>query len=157
MENIPAPEVEKKKELKVYSFTRIINSKNIKEATTEKDGPNNEESTFNFKLNLLQNEISIIAKKDTKNEKLANISYEQYISLKTLQSFNKFFSILDTEKIFVIIQKSFEQSLDNITLEEDKIVINLMVNFMEVVTEKLKFELQMIKLTNEEETDIRYY
>ena len=37
-------------------------------------------------------------------------------------------------------------------LEEDKLVIKLMINFMEVVTEELTFELQKIKLSSEEES-----
>ena len=105
-------------------------------------------------MNLFQNEISIIATKDKKNTKLPNITYEKYIDLETLQSFNKFFSILDTEKIFLIIQKSFEQKFDKILVKEDKMVIQLIVNFMDVVTEEIKFELQMVKLSNEEETNI---
>ena len=37
-------------------------------------------------------------------------------------------------------------------LEEDKLVIKLMINFMEVVSEELTFELQKIKLSSEEES-----
>lgn len=146
MDNISAPDPEKKKELKVYSFTRIINE------TPEKDDSKPNESGFKFILTLYDKEISIVAKNENQNSKFPNILYEKYISLETLQSFNKFFSILDTEKIFVIIQKSFEQNFDNISIKEDKLEIKLMVNFMDVVTEEITFELQMIKLSKEEET-----
>jgi len=69
-----------------------------------------------------------------------------------LQGYNKFFSILSIEKIFETIQKFFELNYDNMFLEEDKLVIKLMINFMEVVTEELTFELQKIKLSSEEES-----
>ena len=146
IDNISAPDPEKKKELKEYSFTRIINE------TPEKDDSIPNGSEIKFTLTLYDKEISIIAKNENQNSKFPNILYEKYISLETLQSFNKFFSILDTEKIFVIIQKSFEQNFDNISVKEDKLEIKLMVNFMDVVTEEITFELQMIKLSKEEET-----
>jgi hypothetical protein len=107
IDNISAPDPEKKKELKEYSFTRIINE------TPEKDDSIPNGSEIKFTLTLYDKEISIIAKNENQNSKFPNILYEKYISLETLQSFNKFFSILDTEKIFVIIQKSFEQNFDN--------------------------------------------
>ena len=69
-----------------------------------------------------------------------------------MQGYNKFFSILSIEKIFETIQKFFELNYDNMFLEEDKLVIKLMINFMEVVTEELTFELQKIKLSSEEES-----
>jgi len=146
IDNVSAPGPEKKKELKVYSFTRIINE------TPENDDSKPNGKEFKFILTLYDKEISIVAKNENQNSKLPNILYEQYITLETLQSFNKFFSILDTDKIFVIIQKSFEQNFDNISVKEDKLEIKLMVNFMEVVTEEITFELQMIKLSKEEET-----
>jgi len=146
IDNVSAPGPEKKKELKVYSFTRIINE------TPENDDSKPNGKEFKFILTLYDKEISIVVKNENQNSKLPNILYEQYITLETLQSFNKFFSILDTDKIFVIIQKSFEQNFDNISVKEEKLEIKLMVNFMEVVTEEITFELQMIKLSKEEET-----
>ena len=74
------------------------------------------------------------------------------MSLETLQGYNKFFSILNIKKIFETIQKSFELNYDNLFLEDNKLVIKLMINFMEVVTEELTFELQKIKLSGEEES-----
>ena len=67
---------------------------------------------------------------------------------------NKIFSILDTEKIFAIIKNSFEQQFDHITIEEDKIIIKLMINFMEVMTEEIMFELEKIKLSSEEDNSL---
>ena len=108
--------------------------------------------TLNLILSLYPKEISISAKEKNKNEKLPNILYETNLSLETLQGYNKFFSILNIKKIFETIQKSFELNYDNIFLEDDKLVIKLVLNFMEVVTEELTFELQKIKLSGEEES-----
>ena len=152
--NISAPEPGKKEALKEYSFTRIINLKN-KLSETPKDEDIQKEpkdsTTLNLIISLYPKEISISAKEKNKNEKLPNILYETNLSLETLQGYNKFFSILSIEKIFETIQKSFELNYDNMFLEEDKLVIKLMINFMEVVTEELTFE-QKIKLSSEEES-----
>ena len=153
--NISAPEPGKKEALKEYSFTRIINLKN-KHSETPKDKDKKKETkdstTLNLILSLYPKEISISAKEKNKNEKLPNILYETNLSLETLQGYNKFFSILSIEKIFETIQKFFELNYDNMFLEEDKLVIKLMINFMEVVTEEITFELQKIKLSSEEES-----
>jgi hypothetical protein len=153
--NISAPEPGKKEALKEYSFTRIINLKN-KHSETPKDEDIQKEpkdsTTLNLIISLYPKEISISAKEKNKNEKLPNILYETNLSLETLQGYNKFFSILSIEKIFETIQKFFELNYDNMFLEEDKLVIKLMINFMEVVTEELTFELQKIKLSSEEES-----
>ena len=105
-------------------------------------------------LKLYDKEISLIAQRERLNPKLPNILYEKYLSLETLQSLNKFFSVLDTEKIFIIIKNSLEQKLDHITIEDDTIKIKIIINFMEVMTEEILFELEQIKLSNEEETTI---
>ena len=105
-------------------------------------------------LYLYDTEISLVAQRENINNKMPNILYEESISLETLQSLNKIFSILNLDKIFTIIQKSFEQKFDHISAQEDKLVIKMMINFMEVMTEEVTFELQMIKLSNEEETII---
>ena len=153
--NISAPEPGKKEALKEYSFTRIINLKN-KHSETPKDEDIQKEpkdsTTLNLIISLYPKEIYISAKEKNKNEKLPNILYETNLSLETLQGYNKFFSILSIEKIFETIQKFFELNYDNMFLEEDKLVIKLMFNFMEVVTEELTFELQKIKLSSEEES-----
>lgn len=154
MENNSAPVPEKKKELKVYTFTRNLNPEENNEEIKGKDLLNQENLLLNYSLNLYDKEISIIAQKKNINPKLPDIMYEAYIGLETLQSFNKFFSILETEKIYAIIQYSFEQKFDHIKIVENKIIIKLMINIMEVITEEIKFELTMVKLNSEEETKI---
>ena len=154
MENKSAPEPEKKKELKVYSFTRNIPLNEKDAETPGKDDPKINGCTLNLSLKLYDKEISLTAQRERSNPKLPNILYEKYISLETLQSLNKFFSLLDTEKIFVIIKNALEQKLDHITIEEDKIKIKIIINFMEVMTEEILLELEQIKLSNEEETTI---
>jgi len=149
MEDNTTPDTEKKKELKSYSFTRNIpnNAKN-----GEIQGKN--ELTLNLTLKLYDKEISLKAQKENINSKLLNIKYEKYISLETLQGMNKLFSVLDTEKIFDIIKSGFEQKFDKISLEEDKIIIKLMINFMEVMKEEIIFELEKRNLSSEEENII---
>ena len=154
MENSSAPEPEKKKELKTYSFTRDIFSNEKDEETPGNNENKNGGNTLNLTLTLYDKEISLIAQKENISPKLPNIIYEKYISSETLQGLNKIFSILDTEKIFTIIKNSFEQKLDHITIEEDKIIIKLMINFMEVMTEEIVFELEQVKMSEEEEVII---
>ena len=154
MENRSAPEPEKKKELKTFSFTRDISNKENDEKNPGNDENKNGGNTLNLTLTLYDKEISLVAQRDNINPKLPNIIYEKYISAETLQGLNKIFSVLDTEKIFIIIKNSFEQKLDHITIEEDKIIIKLMINFMEVMTEEIAFELDKIKLSSEEENSI---
>ena len=153
--NISAPEPGKKEALKEYSFTRIINLKNKLSETPKEENIKidpKESKTLNLTLSLYPKEISISAKEENKNDKLPNLLYETNLGLETLQGYNKFFSILNIEKIFETIQKFFELNYDNIFLEEDKLMIKLMINFMEVVTEELTFELKKIKLSSEEES-----
>ena len=142
-------DTEQKKELKTYSFTRNIpnNAKN-----EEIQGKN--ELTLNLTLTLYDKEISLIAQRENINPKLLNIKYEKYISLESLQSLNKFFSVLETEKIFDIIKSVFEQKLDKISIEEDKIIIKLMIDIMKVMKEEIVFELKKKKLSREEENTI---
>ena len=154
MENRSAPEPEKKKELKTFSFTRDISNKENDEKTPGNDENKNGGNILNLTLTLYDKEISLVAQRDNINPKLPNIIYEKYISAETLQGLNKIFSILDTEKIFTIIKNSFEQKFDHIAIEEDKIIIKLMINFMEVMTEEIAFELDKIKLSSEEENSI---
>ena len=154
MENNSAPEPEKKKELKTFSFTRDISNKENDEKTPGNDENKNGGNILNLTLTLYDKEISLVAQRDNINPKLPNIIYEKYISAETLQGLNKIFSVLDTEKIFTIIKNSFEQKFDHIAIEEDKIIIKLMINFMEVMTEEIAFELDKIKLSSEEENSI---
>ena len=149
MEDCSTPDTKKKKELKTYSFTRNIPNNAKKEEIKGKN-----ELTLNLILTLYDKEISLVAQKENINTKFLNIKYEKYINLETLQSMNKFFSILDTEKIFDIIKSGFEQKFDKIYTEEDKIFIKLMINFMEVMKEEIIFELDKRNLSSEEENII---
>ena len=154
MNNYLVSEPKKKKELKVYYFTRIINFNDNTIEIPEKNCSNIGRNRINFVLTLYDKEISLVAQRESINPKLSNIVYEKYISLETLRSMNKFFSILDIEKIFTIIQNGFEQKFDQILIEEDKIVIKLMINNREMMKEEIIFELQTIKLSTEEEITI---
>ena len=110
MENNSAPEPEKKKELKVYSFTRIITPNDkVEEKPTKpkKENSKQEGITLNFKMNLYDKEISLVAQKENINPKLKNIVYEKYISLETLQSLNKFFFHFGQGKNICYYSKSF--------------------------------------------------
>ena len=111
MENKSAPEPEKKKELKVYSFTRNIHINEKDDETPGKDDSKICGNTLNLSLKLYDIEISLIAQRERLNPKLPNILYEKYLSLETLQSLNRFFSVLDTEKIFIIIKNALEQKI----------------------------------------------
>ena len=82
---------------------------------------------------------------------MLNIVYESAISLETFKSYCKFFAVLEGEKIFEFVKKSFEQNYDEITMDEDTLKIKLMINIMDIVTETLSFELKRIKFSNEEE------
>ena len=110
MENNSAPEPEKKKELKAYSFTRIIAQNDKVEETPMKPKKENSKQdgiTLNFSLNLYDKEISLVAQKENINPKLKNIVYEKYISLETLQSLNKFFFHFGQGKNICYYSKSF--------------------------------------------------
>ena len=121
MENKSAPEPEKKKELKVYSFTRNIPPNEKDAETPGKDDSKINGCTLNLSLKLYDKEISLIAQRERLNPKLPNILYEKYISLESLQSLNKFFSVLDTEKIFVIMHKSTSAKAANVLFMSERI------------------------------------
>ena len=156
-ENQKAPEPENLNQKKEYSFTRLINPKDNISQTPGKDDLNINKidtTTFNLTLSLLENEISLVAKEHKENSKLPNISYEKKLDFETLKGFNKFFALLNCEKIFDVIQKSFELNYDQISVENDIMKIKIMITFMEVVTEEMSIELQKIKFSDEEETCI---
>ena len=154
MNKFSSPVSEKKKELKTYTFTRVINLEEKNEETTGNNDLKSDGKTLNLTLTLYDNEISLIAQRENIEHMLPKIVYEKYLSLEILQSLNKFFSVLDAEKIFAIIKSGFEQKFDHISIEENKVMIKLVINFMEVITEEIIFELDKMKLSNEEETTI---
>ena len=156
-ENQKAPEPENLKPKKEYSFTRLINPKDNISQTPGKDDLNINKidtTTFNLTLSLFENEISLVAKEYKENSKLPNTSYEKKLDFETLKGFNKFFALLNCEKIFDVIQKSLELNYDQISVENDIMKIKIMITFMEVVTEEMSIELQKIKFSDEEETCI---
>ena len=156
-ENQKAPEPENLKPNKEYSFTRLINPKDNISQTPGKDDLNINKIdtiTFNLTLSLFENEISLVAKEHKENSKLPNTSYEKKLDFETLKGFNKFFALLNCEKIFDVIQKSFELNYDQISVENDIMKIKIMITLMEVVTEEMSIELQKIKFSDEEETCI---
>ena len=157
-ENQKAPEPENLKPKKEYSFTRLINPKDNISQTPGKDDLNINKiditTTFNLTLSLFENEISLVAKEHKENSKLPNTSYEKKLDFETLKGFNKFFALLNCEKIFDVIQKSFELNYDQISVENDIMKIKIMITLMEVVTEEMSIELQKIKFSDEEETCI---
>ena len=156
-ENQKAPEPENLKPKKEYSFTRLINPKDNISQTPGKDDLNINKidtTTFNLTLSLFENEISLVAKEHKENSKLPNTSYEKKLDFETLKGFNKFFALLNCEKIFDVIQKSFELNYDQISVENDIMKIKIMITLMEVVTEEMSIELEKIKFSDEEETCI---
>ena len=156
-ENQKAPEPENLKPKKEYTFTRLINPKDNISQTPGKDDLNINKidtTTFNLTLSLFENEISLVAKEHKENSKLPNTSYEKKLDFEALKGFNKFFALLNCEKIFDVIQKSFELNYDQISVENDIMKIKIMITFMEVVTEEMSIELQKIKFSDEEETCI---
>ena len=127
MENNSAPEPERKKELKVYAFARnIAPVENIKKS--RKICPKSRWKYQKFIFELIRQRNIFNRQKKNINPKLPDITYEKYIS--------------------------FEKNLDNITLEEEKMVIKVMINIIGVITEEIIFGLLMVKLCNQEEKEI---
>lgn len=149
------PDPEKKKELKVFTFTRFIgDSENIPQ---EKDAQKQEKDTnisFTFILALCKNQISFSSKKSSDNPNMPNIIYKTVLSLETLRSLSKFFNLSNIERIFELIQKSFELNHDKISIEGDVLRIKLYISLMDILTEEINIELQKIKLSNEEEVEV---
>ena len=143
MENInqEAPDPEKKKELKCFTFTRSLQNdeetpqgpKNEKENNQEKEKSN--KLILDFTLNLYEDEIIFNVKQRKENFKVANIIYEKSFSLEFFKSY-KILTSLNLEKTFDLIQKSFELDYDQIILEENELRIKLMINLMDVITEE---------------------
>ena len=126
MENInqEAPDPEKKKELKSFTFTRSLQNneetpqgpKNEKENNQEKE--KSDKFILDFTLNLYEDEIIFNVKQRKENFKVANIIYEKSFSPEFFKSY-KILTSLNLEKTFDLIQKSFELDYDQIILEEN--------------------------------------
>ena len=63
---------------------------------------------------------------------MSNIVYESAISLEIFKIYCKFFAVLEGQKIFEFVNKSFEQNYDKITMNEDNLKIKLMINKMDI-------------------------
>ena len=158
MENInqEAPDPEKKKELKSFTFTRSLQNdeetpqgpKNEKENNQEKEKSN--KLILDFTLNLYEDEIVFNIKQRKENFKVANIIYEKGFSPEFFKSY-KILTLANLEKTFDLIQKSFELNYDHIILEENELRINLMINLMDVITEEINLEIPMIKMASQDE------
>jgi len=68
-----------------------------------------------------------------------------------LKNLNKFFALIENKQIFELIQKSFELNYDEITFSEEKLIIKLMINMMNVLTEEIDFEIPGIKMEKQDE------
>ena len=165
MENInqEAPDPEKKKELKSFTFTRSLqnneetpqgpknekgnNQENIKK---EKEKEKSDKFILDFTLNLYEDEIIFNVKQRKENFKVANIIYEKNFSHEFFKSY-KILTLLNLEKTFDLIQKSFELDYDQIILEENELRIKLMINLMDVITEEINLEIPMIKMASQDE------
>ena len=165
MENVnqEAPDPEKKKDLKSFTFTRSLqndektpqgpkiekenNQENIKK---EKEKEKSDKFILDFTLNLYEDKIIFNVKQRKENFKVANIIYEKSFSLEFFKNY-KILTSLNLEKTFDLIQKSFELDYDQIILEENELRIKLMINIMDVLTEEINLEIPMIKMANQDE------
>jgi len=160
--NENAPDPQKKKEQKTFIFTRTIQ---IDESTPQgpKESKENKENKLNsekeeikdniiltFNIILFDDEIVINVEQRKENSKIKNIIYEKNFLPEYFKDY-KTLSLANLEKKFELIQKSFELNYDHITLEENEIIIKLMINIMDILTEEIKFEIPMIKMTNQDE------
>ena len=160
--NQEAPAPEKKKELKSFKFTRIIENDEETPKSPKEKTENNQEKIkqeikgggakiiLNFTLNLYEDEILFDIKQRKENFKVANIIYEKGFLSEFFKDY-KILSLANLEKTFDLIQKSFELNYDLITLEENKLKIKLMINLMDVITEEINLEIPVIKMSNQDE------
>ena len=158
--NENAPDPEKKKELKSFIFTRSIENEEetpkdpkdgkLNEQNKEKDKEKKDKFLLSFSLKLYEDEIIINAEQRKENFKVANIIYEKNFLLEFFKNY-KILSTINLDKIFDLIQKSFELNYDHISLEEKELKIKLMINIMDVITEEINMEIPMITMTNQDE------
>ena len=122
MENInqEAPDPEKKKELKSFTFTRSLQNEEETPQGPKNEKENNQENLkkeksdkfiLDFTLNLYEDEIIFNVKQRKENFKVANIIYEKSFSPEFFKSY-KILTSLNLEKTFDLIQKSFELDYD---------------------------------------------
>ena len=151
--NEKAPEPEIKKELKSFTFTRSLQNEEETPQHPKEENINldkNDKVILTFILNLYENEILFNIEQRKENFKVANIIYEKSFLIEFFKNY-KILSTINLDKIFDLIQKSFELNYDHITLEENKLKIKLMINLMDVITEEINMEIPMTKMTNQDE------
>ena len=154
----PAPE---KKILKSFIFIRSLQNNEETPKGPKDEKENNQENLkqekgeidkiiLNFTLNLYEDEIVFNVKQRKEKFKVFNIIYEKSFLHEFFKNY-KILSLANLEKIFDLIQKSFDLNYDHIILEENQLKIKLMINVMDVITEEINFEIPMIKMTNQNE------
>ena len=133
--NQGAPTPKLNKELKSFIFTRSLQKDEEIPKCSEDKKENNQENIkqkkekgaiiiLDFTLNLYENEIAFNVKQRKENFKVVNIIYEKGFSHEFFKNY-KILSSVDLEKVFDLIQKSFELNYDHIILEENELRINL--------------------------------
>ena len=157
MEDAKAPEPEKMEEIKRYTFTKIIQSQEVTpqgpKIDEQKPDKEKESTKLDFALILYRDGIAFDVKEIKEERKTPVAIYETLINLETLKSLCNLFNKLNAEKIWELIQKSFEMNYDNISVEEEGIKIKLMINIMDVITEEISFTIPKIQFTKEEEVE----
>ena len=159
--NQEAQNPEKKKELKSFTFSRSLqndeeipqgpkNEKGNNQENIKKEKEKSDKFILDFTLNLYEDEIIFNIKQRKENFKVANIIYEKGFSPEFFKSY-KILTLLNLEKTFDLIQKSFELDYDQIILEENKLKIKLVINLMDVITEEINLEIPMIKMASQDE------
>ena len=149
MENInqEAPYPEKKKELKSFIFSQILQNdeempkgpKDVKENNQQNLKQEKEKSDkiiLNFTVNLYEDELVFNVKQRKEKFKVTNIIYEKGFLPDYFKNY-KILSLANLEKTFDLIHKSFELNYDHISLEENELRIKLMINLMDVITEEI--------------------
>lgn len=149
-EEAPNPQ---KEILKEFSFTRNIpiqketpQEPNIKDINQDKGNIN-----LSFTLQLHEDNIYFNVNGTKENSKVPYIKYEKSFEIENLKNLNKFFALIENKQIFELIQKSFELNYDEITFSEEKLIIKLMINMMNVLTEEIDFEIPGIKMEKQDE------
>ena len=156
-----APEPEKRKPLKEFTFTRTL--QNGKTATPlgninndlkgEKNDKNELHLNLSLSMILYEREIEFNVKGTKDNFKVPSIQYLKIFPFEELKGLNKFFSLLKIDKIFEFFQNSFEKNYDAIEQGEEVLKIHLMVNIMEIMTEEITIDLPIISLSNNDELE----
>jgi len=148
MENInqEAPSPEKKKELKSFTFTRSLQNDEETPQVSKSEKENNQENIkkekeksdkfiLDFTLTLYEDEIIFNVKQRKENFKVADVICEKSFTPEFFKSY-KILTLLNLEKTFDLIQKSFELNYDHIILEENELSIKLMINLWMLLLKK---------------------